>query len=122
LIERLFKAAGRKGFGNAREARKQLELSTQSAMSRLANTLTDTNMIIEPVDIIGAHPMKNEKLDRIQDIIDSKTGWVRIKKTMRDLIELCGSNYDRQIAGEPPHDIFLNRMFLGNPGKCTRAI
>lgn len=35
---------------------------------------------------------------------------------MNELNDLCGTNYQRELMGQPPLDIFFNRMFLGNPG------
>ena len=45
-----------------------------------------------------------------------KIGWNNIKKAFKELIQLCSTNYDREIEGLPPLEIFFNRMFLGNPG------
>jgi hypothetical protein len=117
VVKRLVKMAGRKGFGNAREVRKRLEDATQAAMSRLGNDFSMDRMKLEIEDVIGQDPrLTNEKLKRVKDEIDRKIGWGRVKKHIGELIDLCGINYQRELLGKPPLDIFLNRMFLGNPG------
>ena len=115
-IRRLVKSAGRKGFGNARDVRKILESATQSAMARLGKDMNEENMELKIVDIIGEDPMENQKIQTLMKKIESKIGWRKIKNTFKELIELCSTNYAREVDGQPPLEMFLNRMFLGNPG------
>lgn len=121
LIRRLVKSAGRKGFGNAREIRKRLELAIKRAMSRLGSDLNTDNMILRISDIIGENPLKNEKVKKVMNVVNEKIGWVDIKKSFLELIQLCSTNYVREIDGLPPLEIFFNRMFLGN-FSCQRFI
>lgn len=116
-VSRLVKLSGRKGFGNAREVRKVMEKSIQSAMVRLGEELDESTMVLDIVDVIGEDPRHSKKLEALLTEIDGKIGWKRIKEKIWELINLCGANRDRELKGEPQHDIFLNRMFLGNPGK-----
>lgn len=123
ITKRLMKMAGRKGFGNAREVRKRLEDATQAAMSSLGHDFSMDTMKLEIEDVIGQDPrLMNEKLKRVQEEIDRKIGWGRVKKHIGELLVLCGVNYEREMRGQPPLDIFLNRMFLGNPGKNCNTI
>jgi len=120
-VKRMVKMAGRKGFGNAREVRKRLEDATKAAMSRLGSDFTEDAMIIEIEDVIGHDPrLANKKLINIRNEIDAMIGWGRVKKQVNELIKLCGTNYQRELLGQPPLDIFLNRLFLGNPGEFFR--
>ena len=61
-------------------------------------------------------PRSNPKLQHVRDEIERKTGWRKIKKTIDELITICGTNYHKELNGEKPLPVFLNRMFLGNPG------
>ena len=118
MVKRLIKRAGRKGFGNAREVRSCLEQATQSAMSRLGHNFSMETMTLKIEDVIGQDPrLSNEKLKSVMGEIQQKIGWGRVKKNIAELVKLCGVNYERELLGLPPLEIFLNRMFLGNPGK-----
>ena len=113
-IRRLVKMTNRKGFGNARAVRKMLEGATRSAMSR--DDYDDLHPTLEIVDIIGEDPSINPKLNGILEELDSRIGWAKIKKAVRELVSLCSDNYHRELRGEAPIQPFLNRLFLGNPG------
>jgi hypothetical protein len=117
VVNRMLKMSGRKGFGNAREVRRRLEAATQSAMVRLGDAFSQDTMQIEVVDVMGEDPrLSNAKLRRVLDEVGRKTGWVRFKRVVNELINVCGLNYQRELQGQPPLPIFLNRLFLGNPG------
>lgn len=117
VVRRLSKQAGKKGFGNARAIRSWLESATQEALSRLGNGFSQAAMTLLLGDVIGEDPrLSNEKLTRVVDEINIKIGWKRVKEKVKELIHLCGVNYGLELQGKPQFDIFLNRMFLGNPG------
>jgi replication-associated recombination protein RarA len=116
-VKRMVKMSDRKGFGNAREVRKRLEAATQTAMTRLGDRLSNETMRLEIEDVIGKDPrLESEKLLQVIDELESKIGWSRVKKTVGELLELCSTNYQRELLGKKPFDISLNRLFLGNPG------
>lgn len=118
VTKRLLKMSGRKRFGNAREVRRRLEEATQAALARMGNTFSMDTMKLEIEDVIGQDPrLSNEKLKRLQEEIGRKIGWGRVIANIDELLKLCGINYEREFRGKPPMDIFLNRMFIGNPGK-----
>jgi hypothetical protein len=122
-VKRMVIMAGRKGFGNAREVRKRLEDATKTAMGRLGNGFTEDSMIIKIEDVIGQDPrLANKKLVKIRNDIDSMIGWGQVKKQVDELIRLCGTNYQRELLGQPPLDVFLNRLFLGNPGAFSMKL
>ena len=66
--------------------------------------------------VLGENPAHNEKLKRVLDEINGKIGWHKIKVAVNELVEVCNANYNRELDGHPPLPLFLNRMFLGNPG------
>lgn len=75
-------------------------------------------MALEIEDVIGRDPrLKNQKLQQVLNEINEKIGWQRVKDSINELVDLCGKNYQQELLGKPPFEIFLNRMFLGNPGE-----
>jgi hypothetical protein len=51
-------------------------------------------MMLKVEDVIGQDPqLSNEKLRRVQEEIDQKIGWGRVKSCVKELIDLCGTNY-----------------------------
>ncbi|OLQ07138.1 Protein CfxQ [Symbiodinium microadriaticum] len=114
VVRRMAKSRGKKGFGNAREVRKCLEAAAESAMSH--SDFDPQAMSLRFVDVVGEDPRSNPKLQHVRDEIERKTGWRKIKKTIDELITICGTNYHKELNGEKPLPVFLNRMFLGNPG------
>ncbi len=117
VVKRLSKVAGKKGFGNARDVLVRLEKATQEAMVRMGDNFSEANMVLSIIDVIGEDPrLSNGKLMKVCNEIEHKIGWERVKRQVNELVKLCGVNYGRELRGEPALDIFLNRMFLGNPG------
>eukprot|EP00978_Attheya_sp_CCMP212_P007254 scaffold16880_cov36-Attheya_sp.AAC.1 len=117
IVKRMVKLSGRKGFGNAREVRKRLESATKAAMGRLGTKLKNSTMCLEIQDVIGEDPrLTNTKLLRVREEFGKKIGWKRVKEAIESLIDLCGTNYHRELLSKPPLDLVFNRMFLGSPG------
>ncbi|CAD7925300.1 unnamed protein product, partial [Amoebophrya sp. A120] len=114
VIRRLAKLRGRKGFGNARDVRKRLDEACNRAMNR--DEVDASNLVIEMTDAVGENPVYNDKLRKLLKNIEKMTGWAKVKKAMQALVKTCGENYDRELNGQAPLPVFLNRMFLGNPG------
>ncbi|RHY06073.1 hypothetical protein DYB36_006893 [Aphanomyces astaci] len=114
VSKRLALGANVKGFGNARSVRKEVELATKHAMSK--ESFDGDAMHLAMDDVMGEHPLFNPKLKRVLDEIEAKIGWQSIKTSVREFIQLCEKNYERQLAGQSPLPVMLNRLFLGNPG------
>ena len=115
VIRRLTKMANRRGFGNAREVRRFCENAIRIAMAR--EDFDPSFMQLQVRDIIGDPPSESSPaIAHILQELDSKIGWRSVKKSVRELIELCKTNYEREIEGLPPTPAFVNRLFLGNPG------
>jgi len=122
-IRRLLKKSGRKGFGNAREVRRLLESATRKALSRQDETFSPDDMIIEIRDVIGDDPrLKNDKLQRILAEINEKIGWHRVKDRINELIDLCGRNYQQELMGKPPFEIFVSWQSRLVRNACTPCI
>ena len=115
VAKRLIKRAGKKGFGNAREVRNLFESAMKKAMGR--ENYDAANCVLEMKDVIGEWlGLDNPQLKDILKEIDGKIGWVKIKQSIQELLKIVELNYERELLGEPQLPIFLNRLFLGNPG------
>jgi hypothetical protein len=114
VVRRLMKMKGRKGFGNARAVRQKLEEACARAMAR--EDFDSTNLELQMEDAVGENPVNNSKLKAVLKDMERMTGWKAVKGRINDLIKLCGQNYERELKGQEALPIFLNRMFLGNPG------
>ena len=79
VIRRMSKLANRKGFGNARSVRKQLDLTVQAAMARLGDDFTEAEMILQIEDAIGEDPLNNPKLNQLMEKVDMS--WNRDSRT-----------------------------------------
>ena len=117
VVKRLAKRAGKKGFGNARDVRNRLEDATKAAMARLGDEFNQDKMHLEVVDVIGQDPrLTSTKLLAVKDSIEEMIGWKRVKAAVDELLELCSTNYQRELLGKKPLPMVMNRMVLGNPG------
>ncbi|EQC36202.1 hypothetical protein SDRG_06312 [Saprolegnia diclina VS20] len=114
VSKRLAMRVHSKDFGNARSVRQEVEAATMSAMAR--PTFDGIKLVLGVDDVIGDHPLHNSKLEHVLDELEGKIGWASIKKSVRDLVQHCEKNYIRQLAGQSPLPLMLNRLFLGNPG------
>ncbi|KAG7398349.1 hypothetical protein PHYBOEH_011257 [Phytophthora boehmeriae] len=111
---RLAKAAGRKGFGNARAVRKLFEQAVKEAMAR--EDFDWGNLKFETVDLLGDRPSINPKLQAVLNEVEEKTGWNKIKDELKKLVRISDENYERELKGQETVPLCLNRLFLGNPG------
>ncbi|KDO26203.1 hypothetical protein SPRG_08565 [Saprolegnia parasitica CBS 223.65] len=114
VSKRLAMRAHSKDFGNARSVRKEVEAATMSAMAR--PTFDGAKLVLRVDDVIGDHPLHNPTLERVLGELEGKIGWTSIKKSVHDLVQHCEKNYKRQLSGQAPLPLMLNRLFLGNPG------
>ena len=114
VAKRLAKMSGRKGFGNARAVRKEVEKAIQVAMAREDFDASKMTLSIE--DVVGESPLDNPKLKAILEEFDEKVGWQTIKTSVKELVEICRKNFTLQLMGKKTLPVMLNRLFLGNPG------
>uniref|UniRef100_A0A0G4I8T0 AAA+ ATPase domain-containing protein n=1 Tax=Chromera velia CCMP2878 TaxID=1169474 RepID=A0A0G4I8T0_9ALVE len=113
-VRRLLRRRNQKGFGNAREVRAKLETAAEAAMSR--EDFDGATMELRTRDVVGEDPRLNPKLSDVLQEIDSRVGWTAIKKAVRELVDVCGENFQRELQGQSPLPVLLNRLFIGNPG------
>lgn len=114
VSKRLAKQSGRKGFGNARAVRKEVEKAITIAIGR--EDFDENDSLIRIEDVMGESPLNNPKLQDVLNEIKEKIGWSVIKNSVAELLDLCTKNYEREMLGQKTLPIMLNRLFLGNPG------
>jgi SpoVK/Ycf46/Vps4 family AAA+-type ATPase len=100
----------KKGFGNARDVRKTFERHQQTVMARED---FDGTLIMRIEDIVGVHPLENQKLKLVLQEIEEKIGWTSIKKSVADIIQVVRRNYERECEGLGPLDFSLNKLLIG---------
>ena len=113
-INRIARGRGHKGFGNAREVRTIFERAVTEAQQRGAGSPPTLKVI----DLIGQEPNRKTlpKLNQVLIEMETQVGQAKIKKRVYDLIETARQNFQRELRGDLPHQIALNRIFWGNPG------
>ena len=111
---------GNKGFGNARNMEKLVDIAYERALSRDAQTSTFTML-----DILGPRPDRNNiaQLDlALTSLEENFVGLLSIKNNIMQLVDLAGTNYDRELRGEEPYIVPINHVFLGNPGTGKTSV
>jgi MoxR-like ATPase len=110
---RVARGRGRKAFGNAGAVRVLFEAAYRRALDRDATATTLT-----VVDVIGPRPDRSNvpALGAAIDELAEMIGIEMVKESVQRLVDLAATNYDRELRGEAPYSVPLNRLFLGNPG------
>jgi SpoVK/Ycf46/Vps4 family AAA+-type ATPase len=110
---RISRGRGHKAFGNARDVRKLFEKAYTRALARDRHAKT-----ITMVDVMGPPPTREyvPDLGVAIDELDKMIGLESVKVKVHELVTLAKVNYDRELSGEEPYEVCLNRVFLGNPG------
>uniref|UniRef100_A0A0G4I2L6 AAA+ ATPase domain-containing protein n=1 Tax=Chromera velia CCMP2878 TaxID=1169474 RepID=A0A0G4I2L6_9ALVE len=120
-IGRLSRCIGRKGFGNARAVRTLFEQAVQAAATRGVSTPPKLSLS----DIVGPAPTRANipDLDAALAELERLDALAEVKACIMQVVELVQANHAREMRGEKPLEVPLNRVFLGNPGtgKTTSA-
>ncbi|KAJ9456884.1 Protein cfxQ-like protein [Diplonema papillatum] len=114
VMRRLAKQRGKRGFGNARAVRQKVEEATARATER--DDFDPSLLILQMPDVLGPDPTLNQQLLAVCQRLQRQIGWERIKKAVDEFIQLAKTSYQRELSGEEPLPVMLNRLFLGNPG------
>lgn len=119
-IKRLGRRRGTEGFGNARALENLLDAIFRRQAKRLNQERRDdkspNDFFLCKEDIIGADPsqviLKMSAWEKLQAL----TGLNAVKESIRTLISLIDTNYQRELREQKPIQFSLNRVFLGSPG------
>jgi SpoVK/Ycf46/Vps4 family AAA+-type ATPase len=100
-------------FGNAGDMQVLFEAAYRQAMMR--ENCNET-LIVE--DIVGPPPIPDlvPDLKNALEELDDTIALDAVKAKIHQLVKLAKINYDRDLAGEAPYEVPLNRVFFGNPG------
>eukprot|EP01035_Chromulina_nebulosa_P018635 gene18635-24374_t len=119
VSRRIGRGRSKKNFGNARAVRIQFQQAYSRAIKRKNN---GQRFIIS--DILGPRPDIN-KIPDLNDAInelDATVGLNGVKRIIKDMICNARNNYDKEMRGEDPDYITLNKVFFGNPGTGKTTI
>ena len=110
---RLARGRDRRGFSNARAVRILFDKARSRALIRDAHLTS-----LKVIDVIGPRPDRDNvpDLGRALDELDEMIGLDSVKQSIKRIVTLAQTNYDKELKGSPPTTIPLNRVFLGNPG------
>lgn len=110
---RISRGRGHKAFGNAGAVRLLFEKAYKRALARDMNAKT-----ITMIDVMGPPPSREyaPDLGAAIDSLDNMIGLEAVKAKVHEMIQLAALNYNRELKGEVPYEISLNRLFVGNPG------
>ena len=127
VARRLARRSGARGFGNARDVRREFERVARTTLARLSETTVDAvpTPQVQLVDVVGAPPSSetHPELKRVLNEVGALTGQKLVKQAFAQLVETAAQNHNRELRGDKPMSVSLNRLFLGNPGtgKTTTA-
>ena len=121
LARRIHRGANKKGFGNACECERMLDICILNQQARLVQLKTnqvfispDDYRLLTRGDTVGDRPRLEDSPYMAQ--LMSMIGLKQVKETVSNLMNLQLQNYDAEMRGEPIQLISLHRLFLGNPG------
>ena len=119
-VKRLGRGRGRDGFGNARALENLFGQIRERQADRLTKERRDgllpNDLIITKEDLIGPDPSKAIVDCAAWEKLQSLTGLKAVKDSVRVMIDLIESNYERELQEKEPVQVSLNRVFLGSPG------
>lgn len=122
-----------KSFGNARTVRNMFTKIALAAVDRFCAAGDSDGAIevgvngdcaidgsesisITEVDVLGPEPSSNPVLAMALRELDQLVGIPLVKQDIKQTIDVASMNYYRERQGAEPDDVWLNRLFVGNPG------
>ena len=119
-IRRLGRGRNRPGFGNARALQNLFAAIHGRQSKRLTKERRDglqpDDFLLTMEDLIGPDPSKvmveSDSWKKMKKLIGLKS----VKESIANLCSMLETNYQRELLEKEPHQVSLNRVFLGNPG------
>ncbi|KAK4061577.1 uncharacterized protein Triagg1_10286 [Trichoderma aggressivum f. europaeum] len=117
---RVGRGRGKEGFGNARsienclariEKRQANRIRLESRAKKSPN-----DFLFTKEDIIGPEPSLSLQSCKSWKKMNEMIGLKEVKEQVKILLDSLTTNYERELAEEPPMEFTLNRVFLGSPG------
>lgn len=119
-VRRLGRGRGRDGFGNARALENMFARIRERQSDRLTiqrkEGLSPDDYHITKEDLIGPDPSKAILTCDAWIQLQQLTGLKSVKESVRFMIDLIRTNYERELDEKKLIDLSLNRVFLGPPG------
>ncbi|KAL7793693.1 P-loop containing nucleoside triphosphate hydrolase protein [Trichoderma ceciliae] len=117
---RVGQCRGKDGFGNARAienalARIEKRQANRIRLERRAGKRPN-DFLFTKEDIIGPEPSLSLQNCKAWQKLNQMMGLKEVKQQVTILLDSLATNYEREIAEEPPIQFTLNRVFLGSPG------
>lgn len=107
------------GFGNARDVGNLLEVAIRAQAGRLLREREAGGepdpMLIDRSDLLGPKD-RDISTNKAWQELQSMVGLRAVKDAVQQLLALTKTNAELEELEKPTRDIFLNRVFLGNPG------
>ncbi|KAF8578762.1 P-loop containing nucleoside triphosphate hydrolase protein [Ramaria rubella] len=119
-IRRLGQGRGRNGFGNARAVANLFAKIRERQSERLSKERKQGNQpddfLLVKEDLIGPDPSKVMVESTAWKKLQSMIGLTAVKRSITSLFSMADTNYQRELIEKRPHQVSLNRVFLGSPG------
>ncbi|KAJ4858252.1 ATPase family associated with various cellular activities (AAA) domain-containing protein [Trichoderma breve] len=117
---RVGRGRGKEGFGNARSienclARIEKRQANRIRLERRAKK-SPNDFLFTKEDIIGPEPSLSLQSCKAWKKMNEMIGLKEVKEQVKILLDSLTTNYERELAEEPPMEFTLNRVFLGSPG------
>ena len=135
VARRIARGRNFKYFANARTVRTLVENSIKASLLRQGK---GAKPVLKIIDCLGQRPDPQnipelqeamDELERMTGLqekrnddgsIEKRSVGVPVKKAVQNLVLTAQANYDKELRGEKPLDIALNRLLIGNPGTGER--
>ncbi|CAL1701681.1 unnamed protein product [Somion occarium] len=119
-VRRLGRGRGREGFGNARALQNLFAKIRERQSERLTRQRRDglkpDDLLLVKEDLIGPDPaqvmVESPAWKKLQGLIGLKA----VKQSVANLFDMVKRNYERELLEKAPHQVSLNRVFIGSPG------
>lgn len=119
-IRRLGRGRGREGFGNARALENMFSQVRERQAERLSRErrqgLGPDDFLFTNEDFIGPDPSKAILTCDAWTKLQRLAGLDSVKLSVKTLIDMISTNYQRELKNKELINTTLNRIFSGNPG------